>query len=322
MCNIKTSVIIPVFNSEAFLIKCLNSVIQQTYQNLEVILVNDGSTDNSSKIIDDYAAHDSRIKAIHKSNGGIGSAYKVAFQEMTGDYVLFVDSDDWLELNAVEELVKLAVEHDADLVSFGIRAFNTSGNEVNLPTLLNLDQINTTNEAILKTHFEILKHPTLVRLYKRHLFKDIVIFEQNIGIDEMLTPQLLAKCNKAVYTSRVFYNIITRPNSVSRAEFSNKKILETLKVYNFLINFAGENLPHYKHFYYEKYINVIGGILHGLFKKNTDNLLFEEVYRNFKNIYREFMRIKQLKNKFNFSQKIRYKTMADFPIIYKLLVKL
>jgi glycosyltransferase involved in cell wall biosynthesis len=319
---IRVSIIIPVYNSESYLTKCLYNIINQTYTNLEILVINDGSTDTSGQIIDEFAAKDDRIVAFHKQNGGIGSAYKVAFQEMTGDYVLFVDSDDWLELNAVEELVKLAVEHDADLVSFGIRAFNTSGNEVNLPTLLNLDQINTTNEAILKTHFEILKHPTLVRLYKRHLFKDIVIFEQNIGIDEMLTPQLLAKCNKAVYTSRVFYNIITRPNSVSRAEFSNKKILETLKVYNFLINFAGENLPHYKHFYYEKYINVIGGILHGLFKKNTDNLLFEEVYRNFKNIYREFMRIKQLENKFNFSQKIRYKTMADFPFFYKLLIKL
>ncbi len=102
------SIIIPVYNAEHYLTKCLDSVIHQTYTNLEIILINDGATDSSPKIIDEYALKDTRIVAIHKENGGIGSAYKAAFEMMTGDFVLFADSDDWLELDAAEHLVKLA----------------------------------------------------------------------------------------------------------------------------------------------------------------------------------------------------------------------
>ena len=85
------SIIIPVYNMEDYIHKCLLSIISQSYEYLEIILINDGSIDNSSKIIDEYALKDSRIKAIHKENGGIGSAYKAAFEIMTGDYVLFVN---------------------------------------------------------------------------------------------------------------------------------------------------------------------------------------------------------------------------------------
>ena len=87
------SIITPVHNMEEYIHKCLLSIISQSYQNLEIILINDGSTENSPKIIDEYASRDSRIVAIHKENGGIGSALKVAFDIMSGDYVLFVDSD-------------------------------------------------------------------------------------------------------------------------------------------------------------------------------------------------------------------------------------
>jgi len=98
----KVSIIVPVYNSELYLTKCLNSVISQTFSNLEIILVNDGSTDSSPKIINEDVIKDDRIVAIHKENGGIGSAYKAAFEVMFGDYILFVDSDNWLELDAIE----------------------------------------------------------------------------------------------------------------------------------------------------------------------------------------------------------------------------
>ncbi len=243
--DLKISIIAPVYNTENYLTKCLDSVINQTYTDLEIILVNDGSTDSSPQIIDDYTSKDKRIVAIHKKNGGIGSAYKAAFEAMTGDYVLFVDSDDWLELDAVEILVNLAVEHEADMVTFDIRALNPQGEEISRPNLKSIDLINVTNEAILKTHFEVLHHPTLVRLYKRELFKNVVVFEQNIGIDEMLTPQLLAGCNRAVYTTKVLYNVFMRENSVSRITYSDKKISDTIRVYQFLCEFAKEQIPDY-----------------------------------------------------------------------------
>ena len=262
MIKLVVSIIVPVFNMELHIQRCLESIVSQTYQHLEIILVNDGSTDSSPRIIDEYASKDSRIIAIHKDNGGIGSAYKAAFEIMTGDYVLFVDSDDWLELDAVENLVKLAVENDADMVSFGMRPLDNDGKIVQLKHFENINEILTTNKQIIKNHYEILKHPTLVRLYRNELFKDIIIFEQNIGIDEMLTPQLLLKCNKAVYSSNVFYNVLIRKDSVCRSAYTTKKVLELVKVNRFVIQFMENNINSYVEVAYLKYVNTLFDILH------------------------------------------------------------
>jgi glycosyltransferase involved in cell wall biosynthesis len=267
---LKVSLIIPIFNSENYLNKCLDSIIYQTYSNLEIILINDGSTDSSPSIIDKYASKDNRIKAIHKENGGIGSAYKVAFKIMTGDYVLFVDSDDWLELNAVEELVKLAVNNYADIVYFGILAFDKSGSIVEVPVLKSIDKVCFSNYEIIKTHFEIIKHPTLVRLFKRNLFNSVEVFEQNIGIDEMLLPQLLIHCQSAVYSTKTFYNLFLRPNSVSRMSYSNRTIMDTLKIYNFLMNYAERNITEYVNVIASKYRGVLIGFYFTLINQNQN----------------------------------------------------
>lgn len=263
--HILVSIIIPIYNADSYLVKCVESVINQTYTNLEIILVNDGSTDNSVEIINSFVSSDLRIKFFDKENGGIGSAYKVAFENMSGDYVLFVDSDDWLELNAVEDLLQLALANDADMVSFGIKAQDTNGQTLELKTFDNIDLVNTTNESVLKTHFEVLKHPTLVRLYKAHLFKDITVFEQNIGIDEMLTPQLLVKCNRVVYTSAKYYNVLVRTDSVCRSAITPEKVMQVIKVYKFVIDFFKQNIAHYEHLFQMKYLNILHGYFYEAF---------------------------------------------------------
>ena len=257
--GIKISIIIPVYNAEFFIEKCLTSATQQTYSNIEIIVVNDGSTDKSVEIIKSFESSDSRIKFLDKENGGIGSAYIIAFKHITGDFVTFLDSDDWLELSAVEKLVKLALDNSAEMVSFGFKPINENGQPAEIKTLTAIDHINTDNEGVLKTHFEVLKHPTLARLYNKSLFNNIVVFEQNIGIDEMMTPQLLANCNKAVYTSEAFYNVLIRQESVSRAEVSDKKIRQFIKVYKFLLDFCSKNITQYESILSLKYYNILKG---------------------------------------------------------------
>lgn len=314
----RVSIVIPVFNSAFYLEKCLKSVVNQVYELLEILIVNDGSTDSSKEIIDAFALKDKRIVAIHKENGGIGSAYKKAFELITGDYVLFVDSDDWLEPNAVENLIKLAVENDADMVSFGIRAFNPQGGEVLLPTLKNINLICTTNEAILKTHFEVLKHPTLVRLYKRELFRDIVVFEQNIGIDEMLTPQLLANCKRAVYTTEVYYNVLVRQESVCRAEYTEKKVRENIRVYQFLTGFMENKIPEYASLIYEKHLGVAASsYMYTLQHQNDiDKETHEQARKEFKRIYRKHCRVAFHKGQ-PFKLKLLFMLLYLFPFLYK-----
>ena len=114
--NDLVSVIVPVYKVEKYLCKCVDSICNQTYQNLEIILVDDGSPDNSGDICDAYAGSDARIRVIHKENGGVSAARNTGIDCATGEYIMFVDGDDWLASDAVEHLIGECKKHDADLM--------------------------------------------------------------------------------------------------------------------------------------------------------------------------------------------------------------
>ena len=116
----KVSVIVPVYNVEKYLNRCVDSIINQTYKNLEIILVDDGSTDNSAEICDEYKEKDSRIKVLHKTNGGLADARNAGLDIYTGAYVCFIDSDDYFVPNAIEEYAKKAVDENSDVVVCGM----------------------------------------------------------------------------------------------------------------------------------------------------------------------------------------------------------
>lgn len=124
----KVSVIIPVYNVDKYLSKCLDSVIAQTCSDIEIICVNDGSTDNSAQILSEYSNRDSRIKMITKPNGGLFSARHVGMVSAAGEYLLFVDSDDWIEKTLVEKTLNKITETGADVVIFG--AYSVKGKSV------------------------------------------------------------------------------------------------------------------------------------------------------------------------------------------------
>ena len=120
----KVSVIVPVFNVEKYLRQCLDSILQQTYQNLEIIIINDGSTDGSDAICREYAGKDSRISYFAKENTGISDTRNVGIRQATGEYVTFVDSDDWVEHTYVEELHDKLKAYDADIAITNYYLFN------------------------------------------------------------------------------------------------------------------------------------------------------------------------------------------------------
>lgn len=112
----KVSVIVPIYKVEKYIHQCVKSIVSQTYPNIEIILVNDGSPDNCGKIAEQYAEQDNRITVIHKENGGLSDARNVGIQYVTGEYIIFVDSDDWLELDMIEKLVNISLTYKADVV--------------------------------------------------------------------------------------------------------------------------------------------------------------------------------------------------------------
>ena len=121
------SAIIPIYNVEKYLDRCIESVVNQTYCNLEIILVDDGSPDNCPQMCDEWAARDSRIKVIHKQNAGLGMARNTGIDHATGTYICFFDSDDYVEPELVEKAYHAAVEYDADMVCYGVNFVNAAG---------------------------------------------------------------------------------------------------------------------------------------------------------------------------------------------------
>ena len=125
----KISIIIPVYKVESYLCECLDSVIYQTYNNLEIILIDDGSPDNCGAICDEYAKKDSRIIVIHKENAGVSAARNDGLEMMTGDWFTFVDSDDWIEPDYCEKFIQFASAHQADMIFSGGIILENGGDE-------------------------------------------------------------------------------------------------------------------------------------------------------------------------------------------------
>lgn len=125
--NPLVSIIVPVYNVEQYLPKCIESIINQTLSNIEIILVNDASTDSSGEIINEYAKKDKRITTIHKQNGGQGSARNEGLKIAKGKYVGFVDSDDWIDKDMYESLVSKAIKEDSNLVVCNRRVYDVNG---------------------------------------------------------------------------------------------------------------------------------------------------------------------------------------------------
>lgn len=129
MINSKISIIIPIYNAEKYLEKCLDSIVKQTYKNIEIICVNDGSKDNSINILSRYNKMDNRIVLINKENNGLSSARNIGLASATGEFVMFVDSDDWIDIDTCEKCLKIMNKYSVDVVMFSyVREYENKSN--------------------------------------------------------------------------------------------------------------------------------------------------------------------------------------------------
>ena len=211
--NPKVSIIIPVYNVEQYLRQCLDSVINQTYKNLEIICVDDGSTDNSGKICEEYTLKDNRIKVIHKENGGISSARNVGLGVLVGKYVSFVDADDYLENNFIEKLVE--VRADITLCSFYKEyPFNSEKNII-------------TNAKISKTKDEficdILSFQKATGCAWARLFNAKFLKENNLLYDESL--KVAEDADFSLRTAHYNSQIVYIPEVLYHYNFSSGSIV-------------------------------------------------------------------------------------------------
>lgn len=198
------SVIVPVYNVAAYLPECMESILQQDHTNLEVILIDDGSTDASGEICDRYAAQDSRIRVIHQKNGGAAAAKNAGLRAATGDYLAFADSDDYLEPGAYSHMLKTLKAWDADAGEFSFRYVSKSGTE---ERILYEQTKMVSGKEYLPGYTKSWSCALLWnKLYKRSLFEGIFFEEGHKIDDEYFTYQGMMNANQVVCDPAVVYN--------------------------------------------------------------------------------------------------------------------
>lgn len=241
--NELVSVIIPIYNVEKYLHGCVDSVIKQTYSNLEIILVDDGSPDNCPAICNMYAQNDSRIRVIHKENGGLSDARNAGLTIAHGEYVYFLDSDDYIEPEAIETLVNEAVHYDADFVFFDANVINEAGktkyhnnayhrmglysNPLNgIDMLENLMKYNEYRSAV----------PLLFIKKKVLSDKKLSFIKGLIYEDDLFTFQLYLESNCVVHLNEALYNRRVRDNSIMSGNIQPKNLRSIIFIINEMLS--------------------------------------------------------------------------------------
>ncbi|MDT8861098.1 glycosyltransferase [Alkalihalobacillus sp. MEB130] len=213
----KVSVVVPIYKVENYLSRCVDSILNQTYLNLEVILVNDGSPDRCGKMIEEFAAKDTRVKAVHKQNGGLSDARNYGMKYVTGEYTLFVDSDDWADLSMIEEMVETSLSFQADVVQSAfyyayedhLLFDNRYYSQDDPPVILNNKEV--MSELVIN---ERVKNFAWGKLYKTNLIKDIPFKKGVLFEDVFWAHKVMHQVNKYVILNRPQFYYLQRSDSI------------------------------------------------------------------------------------------------------------
>jgi glycosyltransferase involved in cell wall biosynthesis len=209
------SVVVPVYNVELYLKRCINSIIEQSYANIEIILVDDGSTDGSPEICDSYAKTDSRIRVLHKENGGLSSARNAGVDIMRGEYVLFIDSDDYIDKDMISKLYLVAQDKEADIATCQFIKVFDDGRHEYFSDNQNMN-IWTGEQSLVQMFYPGgIGWSACNKIYRATLFENIRYVEGIYGEDMATTYKLYEKCKVVVETPYRLYFYYIRNNSIT-----------------------------------------------------------------------------------------------------------
>ncbi len=247
------SIIIPAYNIENYIAKCLDSLLNQTYKNIEIIVIDDGSSDNTGKIVDNYAYKYEYIKVIHKKNAGVSAARNTGIEVANGDYIGFVDADDTVDEEMFEVLIENAIKYDADISHCGYKMVFPSRIDYYYNTGILVEQDNELGlrDLIIGQRVE----PGLVnKLYKKELFKTVRMNEEiKINEDLLANYYLFKQSQKSVFYDKCMYSYILRKGSAATSKVNINKILDPVKVRKEMLEDLGKESNLYN-ISYEKYI--------------------------------------------------------------------
>lgn len=226
------SVIVPIYNVEKYLRKCVDSIINQTYKNLEIILVDDGSPDNCPKICDEYAKQDIRIKVIHKENGGLSDARNAGMKVARGEYISFIDSDDWIKPEMIEGMYNRMIEDKSDLVSSGVIWVDVDGTEIRTATVSENCVLNTEQAMKELINDGKLKQHVWNKLYKADLIKNILFDKGKYHEDVFWSYKVIGEAKRVSIDKNSYYFYVQRSKSIMGEKYSAKRLdaLDAMKL--------------------------------------------------------------------------------------------
>ena len=286
------SIIVPVYNVEKYLKKCVDSIVNQTYKNLEIILVDDGATDNSGKICDELVELDNRIKVYHKKNGGLSDARNYGVERATGDYIGFVDSDDYIDAEMYEKLYEAIKKENVDVAECNLKIVYPE--KTDLFTDQKYYQI-CNKQEYLEEYLKIEKifGSACVRLTKADIAKKLKFPVGKLYEDTYYAYDLIGIVDKYVIVDNPYYNYLMRENSITNAKF-NPRIFDLIEIVEKFHTNVYKNYPSLKEaadcrkMY--AYFSVLNSIL--LEEDFKNNSFYKQIIDYFKEEYTKLLRNK------------------------------
>lgn len=243
----KISVIIPVYNVENYIGKSIESVRNQSYENLQILIIDDGSTDNSGRICDELEKEDERIQVYHRKNMGVASARNFGIQKAQGEYIVFLDSDDWLEKDYCKRMVDLAIQHDADVVACNHRCIGEHAEKIN--NCITEDKAITEREECIKDYANNQFYVYVVwgKIYRKSMIQKLSFRNMKIGEDTCFILDMFSIMNKIYLTTYVGYNYLAREGAVTKLKSFGEKDIDRLRIIAYYAELCKGN--------YQKYFN-------------------------------------------------------------------
>lgn len=239
------SIVVPIYNVEPFLKRCINSIIEQTYTNIEIILVNDGSRDNSLSICNEYKEKDSRVIVINKENGGLGSARNAGINIATGKYIMFIDSDDYISNRMAERLFAIMKQQNADIVACDFCNFYEDGTVQKKEPSDSIREFSS-SEALKNMFWNNgIRWGAWNKLYKKELFEGIRYAEGVYSEDMATTYLLYAKSQRIIWTDECLYFYFIRSTGIMKSK-PPKRYADEVMIIEELCDFYGKNYPNLK----------------------------------------------------------------------------
>ncbi len=287
------TVIVPCYNTQEYLAKCIQSIVEQSYQNLEILLINDGSTDDSLKCMQEFAKKDTRIRVLNQENQGVAATRNRGMHEAKGAWILFVDSDDFISKDCIKDLYEAACEKQADIAIGGVEKIVSDGKEESNKKTATREEVVNMENRVVYSKKELISHLIydggrfdfpVAKLYKKEILKDILFPVGRVYEDSSCIFKIYENVRFAVVLDKIVYFYIIRPNSITTCTYDQKRLHDNYLMIQDRYKFLIEREPEMKDV-----------ILSGFIRNSLT--LFERVYTSFDIELRKSEVVKELKAK-------------------------